>query len=81
MALGKIWRAGLPALLLRWGRRLRFPYLFLLTAVFFVADLIVPDVIPMVDEIIIGLVTLLLANLKKPPQSPAEPAPDEKRAA
>lgn len=68
MALGKLMRAGLPAVVLRWGGRLRFPYLFVLTALLFVADLIVPDVIPMVDEILFGLVTLLLANLKKRPQ-------------
>ncbi|HEY6942104.1 DUF6116 family protein [Dokdonella sp.] len=52
--------------LLRWAGRLRFPRLALLTAALFVADLLVPDVIPFVDEILLGLGTLLLANLKQP---------------
>lgn len=74
MALGKLLRSSLPAVLLRWGGRLRFPYIFLLTAIIFVADLAIPDVIPLADEIIIGLVTLLLANLKKPSEKTEEPA-------
>ena len=65
MAMKSVLRAGLPGMVLRWGSRLRFPYLFLLMAVLFVFDLAIPDVIPFADEILIGLVTLLLANLKK----------------
>ncbi|MDX1734596.1 MAG: DUF6116 family protein [Halioglobus sp.] len=76
MAIGKLVRAGLPGVVLKWGARLRFPWLFLLTAVLFVIDLLVPDVIPLVDEILIGLVTLLLANLKKKPEPPALDASD-----
>ncbi|HEU4663660.1 MAG TPA: DUF6116 family protein [Dokdonella sp.] len=52
--------------LLRWADGLRFPRLALLTAALFVADLLVPDVIPFVDEILLGLGTLLLANLHRP---------------
>ncbi len=44
---------------------LRFPQLFVVTAVLFVADLAIPDVIPFVDEILLGLATLLLASLRK----------------
>ncbi|MCA1714353.1 MAG: hypothetical protein LC715_04275 [Gammaproteobacteria bacterium] len=54
----------LLAPLLRWFGRLSFPRLFLLAAGLFVADLVVPDVIPLVDEILLGLGTLLLANWK-----------------
>ncbi|TAA07137.1 hypothetical protein EA658_07490 [Pseudoxanthomonas winnipegensis] len=50
--------------LLRWARRLRHPTLFKLTALLFVMDLAVPDFIPFVDEILLGLGTLLLANWK-----------------
>ncbi|MCR9105457.1 MAG: hypothetical protein NXI15_09215 [Gammaproteobacteria bacterium] len=67
MAIGKVLRASVPGVLLSWGAKLRFPYLFLLTATVFVADLFIPDVIPFADEIVIGLVTLLLASLKKKP--------------
>ena len=45
--------------------RLRFPKLLALTIALFVADLIVPDVIPYADEILLGLVATLLAMFKK----------------
>jgi len=44
--------------------RLSYPRLFVLTAVLFVVDLIVPDFIPLADEILLGLGSLLLANFK-----------------
>lgn len=50
---------------LRWFGRLSYPKLFLLTAALFIADTLVPDVIPFVDELLLGLGTLLLANWKK----------------
>jgi len=45
--------------------RLRFPTLFLMLAALFVFDLFIPDFIPFVDEIILGLVTLMVGNLKR----------------
>lgn len=48
----------------RFFGRLSYPKLFALTAVLFLADLVVPDVIPFVDELLLGLGTLLLANWK-----------------
>lgn len=45
--------------------RLSYPRLFVLTAALFVIDLIVPDFIPLADEILLGLGSLLLANFKK----------------
>jgi hypothetical protein len=51
--------------LLQFASRLRFPKLLALAAAVFVADLIFPDVIPFVDEILFGLITLLLTVLKK----------------
>lgn len=56
----------LIAPLLRWLGRLSFPRLFLLSAVLFVLDLLVPDVIPFADELLLGMGTLLLARWKKP---------------
>lgn len=44
--------------------RLSYPRLFVITAVLFVVDLAVPDFIPLADEILLGLGTLLLANFK-----------------
>jgi len=51
--------------LIQYASQLRFPKLLALTAVVFVIDLIFPDVIPFADEILLGLITLLLAVLKK----------------
>jgi hypothetical protein len=51
-------------LLLRWLGGLRFPQLFLLFAGLFAIDFVIPDMIPFVDEILLGLATLLLASLR-----------------
>lgn len=51
--------------ILGWARKLRFPQLFWLMAALFAADVVVPDFIPLVDEILLGLGTLFLANLKR----------------
>ena len=45
--------------------RLRFPVLFFVTAGLFVADLAVPDAIPFVDEILLGLATVLLGSWRR----------------
>ncbi len=50
--------------LIKYASRLRFPRLLALAAAVFVADLIVPYVVPFADEILLGLITLLLAMLK-----------------
>ena len=51
--------------LMAFAGRLRFPYLFLITLVAFLLNLIIPDAIPFADEILLGLMTALLASLKK----------------
>jgi len=43
---------------------LRFKELFLLILALFLLDLVIPDMIPMIDEIILGLLTILLASWK-----------------
>ena len=53
-------------------RRLRFPQLFLLTLALFLIDLFVPDLFPFVDEILLGLASLLLASWKRSPDPTAE---------
>lgn len=58
--------------LLSWASRLRYPTLFKLTATLFLVDLFLPDPIPFVDEIVLGLGTLLLANWRTR-RLPAEP--------
>jgi hypothetical protein len=39
--------------------------LFLLAGALFVADLLIPDPIPFLDEIMLGLTTLLLARWRR----------------
>jgi len=50
---------------LRFLGRLRFPVLFVVTVVLFAIDLLVPDVIPFVDEILLGLAAVLFGKLKR----------------
>ncbi|TXH72274.1 MAG: hypothetical protein E6Q88_06710 [Lysobacteraceae bacterium] len=45
--------------------RLSFPKLFMLAAALWVLDILVPDFIPFFDELLLGIGTLLLANLRK----------------
>ena len=54
----------LLAPLLAWARRLRHPTLFKITALLFAVNLAVPDAIPLIDEILLGLGTLVLASWK-----------------
>jgi len=51
--------------LLRFAGRLRFPTLFFLFLVVLVVDLFIPDFIPLADEIILGLLTLLFGAWRK----------------
>ena len=44
----------------RYLSRLRFPYLFAVTAVVFVLDLFIPDLIPFADEIMLGFAAAVL---------------------
>ena len=78
MAIGKVARGGLMGIIVRWASRLRFPYIFLLTAVLFVLNLFIPDVVPMVDELLMGLLAALMGSLRKKPESEeAKPAADK----
>ena len=67
------------------GMNLRFPGLFALLATVFVLDLVIPDFIPFVDEIILAILTMIFALWKDrrativttatggPPLPPARP--------
>ena len=52
--------------LLVFAGKLRFRTLFLVTAALFALDTVTPDPIPFIDEILLGMGTLLLAALRKP---------------
>ena len=59
-------RSALVGWLIARLARMRFPNLFLVTALLFVVNLVVPDVIPFVDELLLGLGAALLGSLRKP---------------
>ena len=59
---------------LAFARRLRYPTLFKVTAVLFAITLLVPDPLPFVDEILLALGTLLLANWKDRDAGRKQPA-------
>jgi hypothetical protein len=46
--------------------RLSFPRLFMLAAALWAVDMVVPDFIPFIDELLLGIGTLLLASFRKP---------------
>ena len=51
---------------LAWARKLKYPALFKLVAALFVVSLVVPDPIPILDELLLALGTLMLAKWKDP---------------
>jgi len=53
------------AALLGLASRLRFPWLLALTALLFVASLVLPDPVPFLDELVLGMLTLLFAAWRK----------------
>ncbi|MCC6757199.1 MAG: hypothetical protein IT474_04440 [Arenimonas sp.] len=61
---------------LAYAAKLRFPTLFKLTAILFAVNLLVPDFIPFIDEILLGLGTALLASWKarRNPDTPDDAA-------
>lgn len=48
----------------RFGRRLRFPQLFTVVLVLFLLNVVIPDPIPFIDEILLGLLTVLLGSIR-----------------
>lgn len=72
-------RATLITAFLGYAAKLRFRQLFFIAGSLFLLDLLVPDLIPFADEILLGLLTLLFGSWKKgadelPSSSPGEPA-------
>ncbi|MFP3939900.1 MAG: DUF6116 family protein [Thermoanaerobaculia bacterium] len=71
-------RAAVRGLVGRFARRLRFPQLFAFVLVLFLVDLVVPDMVPFLDEILFGLLTVLLGSLRRNDDEDADPARVEK---
>ena len=66
-------------LVARFAAGLRFPTLFGLVAGLFLLDLVIPDLIPFVDEILLALGTLLLGSLRRRRGGEAQPSPSAPR--
>jgi len=54
----------LVALLTTFFARLRYPWLFAVAAGLFLTDLLIPDLLPLADEILLAVVTVMLASRK-----------------
>ena len=70
-------RGMLPALIARFAGGLRFPQLFLFTGALFFLDILIPDLIPFADEVLLGLITLLFGMWRKT-APPAVTTPGDK---
>lgn len=60
---------------LNYARKLKHPQLFKWISLIFLVDLFIPDLVPFVDEVLLGLATLFLASWRKS----RKPEPDEKK--
>ena len=58
--------------------RLKFPQLLTVTAGLFLLDLVIPDLIPFADEILLGLATALFALWREPVAPSMGDKPPEK---
>jgi hypothetical protein len=55
---------------LRWLGRLSYPKLFTMAAILFAISVVVPDPLPFVDELLLGMGALLIARRKRKPDAP-----------
>jgi len=53
--------------------RMRYPYLFLVLGALFLVDLVVPDPIPLVDEILLAVLTFIAATFTTRREEDPEP--------
>jgi len=58
----------------RYAGRLKAPWLFAAVAALFVADLVLPDPIPFVDEVMLALLTFLLGTWRTRRKVPSDTA-------
>jgi hypothetical protein len=58
---------GLKTRIISYLESLRFPVLLIVTVVLFVVNVFVPDVVPFADEVLLALVAVILARLKRRP--------------
>lgn len=71
-------RTPIIGAVMAFARRLRFPTLFFLTAGLFLADLVIPDALPFVDEVLLGLAALVLSRWREEREGRDGTAPVER---
>lgn len=60
------------------ARKMKFPYLFVFVAALFGVDLVIPDVLPFIDEVMLGLLTALLGAWRTRREPALPPGDDTK---
>jgi hypothetical protein len=63
----------LLAMFLNFANQLKFRNLFLIVIGLFFIDLLIPDFIPLIDEVMLGLLAIILANWKREKQKTGKP--------
>ncbi len=61
-----IGRTGPAERIVRQLGQLRYKNLFLIAAALLLVDLAIPDIIPLLDEILLGILTLVLWSWRRP---------------
>jgi hypothetical protein len=56
----------------RYFENLRFPWLMLIAVAAFLVNLFIPDAVPFLDEILLGVVAVILGRLKRKPRAPTD---------
>ena len=64
---------GPKSTLMSWLEGLRFPVLLIVTTVLLVVNVFIPDAFPFVDEILLGLIAIVLSRLKRKPKDAEAP--------
>lgn len=59
--------SGLVGQILQRLGQLRFRNLFLIFAALLLIDLAIPDFVPLIDEILLGILTMIFWSWRKPP--------------
>jgi len=59
-------RAPLIGAVLAWAQRLRFPQLLALIVGLLIVDLLVPDPLPVLVELVLGLLALVISQIRRP---------------
>lgn len=73
-------RSPVTALIGRLLPRLRYPYLFLILGGLFLVDLVIPDPVPLVDELLLAILTFIAATFttrREPDRQPRDITPED----